>query len=57
MIKLMLSYFNLTGLPFDKEIPADQLVLLPTFEAALSSVNLLIATRGIGAIRIQAARA
>lgn len=48
MIKLMLSYFNLTGLPFDKEIPADQLVLLPTFEAALSSVNLLIATRGIG---------
>ena len=48
MVKQMLSYFNMTGPPFDKEIPADQLVLLPTFETALSSLKLLISTRGIG---------
>jgi general secretion pathway protein A len=48
MLKEMLSYFNMTGLPFDREIPSDQLILLPTFKEALSSLNLLVTTRGIG---------
>ena len=50
MLKEMLSYFNMTGQPFDKEIPTNQLVLLPTFANALSSLKLLVATRGIGVI-------
>lgn len=48
MVKEMLSYFNMTGLPFDKEIPTEKLLLLPTFKEALSSLQLLITIRGIG---------
>jgi len=48
MNKEFLSYFNLSGLPFTKEIPSDRLVSLPTVEKALSSVRLLVQTRGIG---------
>jgi general secretion pathway protein A len=48
MLKKVLSYFNLTGLPFNKEIPDNQLVLLPVFENALSSLKLLVTIRGIG---------
>jgi type II secretory pathway predicted ATPase ExeA len=48
MNKEFLSYFNLSGLPFTKEIPSDRLVSLPTLEKALSSVRLLVQTRGIG---------
>jgi type II secretory pathway predicted ATPase ExeA len=44
----LLSHFNLTALPFTKEIPTDQLIGLPSFEQALSSVQLLVETRGIG---------
>ena len=45
-----LSYFNLTGLPFTKEIPVDQLHLLPSVERNLAAAQLLVDTRGIGAI-------
>ena len=46
----LLSYFNLTGLPFTKEIPVDQLHLLPSVERNLAAAGLLLDTRGIGAI-------
>jgi len=48
MNKEFLSYFNLSGLPFTKEIPSDRLICLPTVQKALSSVRLLVQTRGIG---------
>ena len=44
----MLSFFNLSALPFGKEIAVEDLALLPTVENALSSVRLLVDTRGIG---------
>lgn len=48
MSKKMLSYFNLTDIPFSKEIKTEQLVKLPSVEKALNSVKLLVETRGIG---------
>ena len=48
MHKKMLSYFNLTGMPFSKEIGTEQLIELPSVEMALSSAKLLVETRGIG---------
>ena len=46
----LLSYFNLTELPFTKEIPVEQLHLLPSVERNLAAAQLLVDTRGIGAI-------
>lgn len=48
MYKEMLSYFNLSGMPFTKEIKTDQLHLLPSVERSLASAKLLVETRGIG---------
>ncbi len=48
--KEFLSFFNLSGLPFDKEIAVDNLLRLPTVEKALSSLRFLVDTRGIGAL-------
>lgn len=44
----LLSHFNLSHLPFTKEIDADKLIGLPSFERAMSSAQLLVETRGIG---------
>ena len=49
----LLSYFNLTALPFTKEIPTGQLLRLPTTERALSSLAILVETRGIGVLTAQ----
>ena len=46
----LLSYFNLTELPFTKKIPVDQLHLLASVERNLAAAQLLVDTRGIGAI-------
>ena len=46
----LLSFFNLTELPFSKEIPVDQLHLLPSVQRHLAAAQLLVDTRGIGAI-------
>ena len=46
----LLSYFSLTELPFTKEIPVEQLHLLPSVERNLAAAQLLVDTRGIGAI-------
>ncbi len=46
----MLSYFNLTSVPFTKEIPTDQLQMLPSVERNLAAAKLLVETRGIGVI-------
>ena len=43
-----LSYFNLTGPPFTKEVPTEQLMLLPSLERGLAAARLLAETRGIG---------
>jgi type II secretory pathway predicted ATPase ExeA len=48
MNKEFLSYFNLSDLPFTKEIPSEKLLSLPAVDKALSSVRLLVQTRGIG---------
>jgi type II secretory pathway predicted ATPase ExeA len=48
MYNNMLSYYNLTTQPFTKEISTMDLVKLPSVEANLSSVRLLVNTRGIG---------
>jgi len=44
----ILSHFNLTQLPFSKEIAVDQLIRLPSLEQAVRSAKLLVETRGIG---------
>ena len=44
----LLSYFNLHSLPFTKEIPLEQLQLLPSVEKSLQTLMLLAQTRGIG---------
>ena len=46
----MLSYFGLTALPFSKEIPTDQLQMLPSVQRNLAAAQLLVHTRGIGTI-------
>jgi type II secretory pathway predicted ATPase ExeA len=48
MFKEMLSYYNLSQLPFSKEIKTSQLHQLPTVEKALLSAKLLVETKGIG---------
>lgn len=48
MNKEFLSYFNLSDLPFSKEVPSEKLLSLPAVDKALSSVRLLVQTRGIG---------
>ncbi len=44
----MLSYFNLTALPFTKEIVSEKLLMLPSIERHLAAAELLVQTRGIG---------
>lgn len=44
----LLSHFNLTSLPFTKEVPIESLIGLPSAQKALQSVQLLVETRGIG---------
>jgi len=48
MFKEMLSYYNLTTLPFTKEIKTVDLVKLPSVESNLLSLKLLVDTRGVG---------
>lgn len=46
--KDILSYFNLEGHPFSKEIKTAELLTLPTIEKASGELSLLLETRGIG---------
>ena len=46
----LLSYFNLTQIPFSKEIPTEQLQALPSLQRHLSAAQLLVETHGIGVI-------
>jgi general secretion pathway protein A len=48
MNKDVLSYFNLTENPFDKEIKTEKLHLLPSVENCLKILELLVETKGIG---------
>jgi general secretion pathway protein A len=45
-----LSFFNLSELPFTKEIKTEDLISLPSVEKALKQAHMLIETRGIGII-------
>jgi type II secretory pathway predicted ATPase ExeA len=44
------SFYNLTGLPFTKEIDTDNLQKLPSVETSLKKLKLLVETRGIGTL-------
>ncbi len=46
----LLSHFNLTQLPFSKEIPVEQLLELPSLQGAFGSLQFLVETRGIGVL-------
>lgn len=48
MSRELMSHFSLSAMPFDKEIATSQLLELPTSKKALSSLRLLVETRGIG---------
>lgn len=50
MNKEIRSFFNLTRIPFHKEIPADSIQLLPKVDSYLASLETLVETRGIGMI-------
>jgi len=47
MNRELLSFYNLTGLPFTKEIQVDNLQKLPSVETSLNKLKLLIQTKGI----------
>jgi type II secretory pathway predicted ATPase ExeA len=44
----ILSYFNLERHPFSREIQTPEVLMLPPFQTALTSLSLLFDTRGIG---------
>ena len=46
----LLSHFNLTQLPFSKEIPVEQLLELPSLQGAFGSLQFLVETRAIGVL-------
>ena len=46
--KDILSFFNLEGHPFSKEIKTHDMISLPTIEKAQQELDLLLETRGIG---------
>jgi len=48
MSRALMSHFSLSAMPFDKEIASEQLLELPTTKKAMSSLRLLVETRGIG---------
>ena len=50
MTREMLSHFNLSTHPFSKEIPTDQLLTLPSITSALTTLELLVETKGIGCL-------
>ena len=50
MNKELLSHFNLSALPFTKEISVENLLHLPTIEKAVGTARLLVETRGIGVL-------
>lgn len=48
MTQDMLSFFNLSDIPFSKEIPVDKLLLLDSVKNNLEALRILINTKGIG---------
>ena len=50
MSRELLQYFSFSALPFDKEISTDNLLELPSTKQALSTLRLLVDTRGIGTL-------
>jgi len=50
MIRDLLSFFNLTQMPFTKEILSSALLTLPSVEKAIESLKMLIEIKGIGMV-------
>ena len=50
MTKECLSFYNLTKIPFTKEIKTENLINLPSVERSLMQASLLVETKGIGVI-------
>lgn len=50
MTREMLSHFNLSTHPFSKEIATENLLSLPSVQTALTTLELLVETRGIGCL-------
>jgi general secretion pathway protein A len=49
-LREMMSYFNLSHIPFTKETDSRNLFLLPSLEKALAQLRLLVSIRGIGVL-------
>ena len=49
-IREMMSYFNLSCIPFTKEMDSRSLFLLPSIEKAFAQLQLLISLRGFGVL-------
>lgn len=49
-LREMMSYFNLSQLPFTKEMDVRNLFLLPSLEKAFAQLRLLVSLRGIGVL-------
>ena len=49
-LREMMSYFNLSQLPFTKEMDLRHLVLLPSLEKVFRQLHLLVSLRGIGVL-------
>lgn len=50
MNRELCSFYNLTGLPFTKEIKVENLHMLPSVDASLKKLKLLIEIKGIGTL-------
>jgi general secretion pathway protein A len=50
LLREMLGYFNLSELPFTKELESKKLILLPSLERAYSQLQYLVSLRGIGVL-------
>lgn len=50
MIRDLLSFFNLSQMPFTKEVPSASLLTLPSVEKAIDSLRMLIEIKGIGMV-------
>jgi type II secretory pathway predicted ATPase ExeA len=49
-IREMMSYFNLSHIPFTKEMDSKSLFLLPSIEKAFTQLQLLVSLRGFGVL-------
>jgi general secretion pathway protein A len=49
-LREMMSYFNLSNIPFTKEMDSKSLFLLPSLDHAFAQLQLLVSLRGFGVL-------